>query len=66
MGAFEACRTEGDGKEKALETAAESFELLEKRLEVEGRKYFGGEEIGYLDLALGWVPHGLNVMEEVG
>ncbi|XWS60905.1 hypothetical protein CRYUN_Cryun07bG0078400 [Craigia yunnanensis] len=64
FGAFDACRAEGDEKEKAIETAVESFAFLENQLE--RRKYFGGEQIGYLDLALGWIPHWLNVMEEVG
>ncbi|XWS60907.1 hypothetical protein CRYUN_Cryun07bG0078700 [Craigia yunnanensis] len=27
---------------------------------------FTDEKIGYLDLAFGWIPHWLNVMEEVG
>lgn len=31
------------------------------------RKYFSGEDkIGYLDLALGWIPLCLEIMEEVG
>ncbi|XP_022725580.1 glutathione S-transferase U8-like [Durio zibethinus] len=64
LGAFDACRAEGDEKEKAIETAIESFSFLEMQI---GRtKYFGGEHIGYLDLALGWIPYWLNVMEEVG
>ncbi|XP_021292064.1 glutathione transferase GST 23-like [Herrania umbratica] len=64
LGAFDACRAEGDEKEKFIESAVESFAFLEKQLE--GKKYFGGEQIGYLDLALGWIPHWLNVIEEVG
>ncbi|KAI9174744.1 hypothetical protein LWI28_022172 [Acer negundo] len=64
MGAWGACQAEGEEKEKAIESAAESFAFLEKQLE--GNKYFGGEEIGFLDLALGWIPHWLNVMEQVG
>ncbi|KAK6249738.1 hypothetical protein SCA6_003743 [Theobroma cacao] len=53
-GAFDACRAEGNEKEKAIESAAESFAFLEKQLE--GKKYFGREQIGYLDLAFGWIP----------
>ncbi|KAK1564531.1 hypothetical protein Q3G72_005204 [Acer saccharum] len=64
MGAWGACQAEGEEKEKAIESAAESFAFLEKQLQ--GNKYFGGEEIGFLDLALGWIPHWLNVMEEIG
>lgn len=64
FGAWKACHTEGEEKAKALESAAESFAFLEK--EIEGKKFFGGEQIGYLDLALGWIPHWLNVLEELG
>ncbi|XP_031264149.1 glutathione transferase GST 23-like [Pistacia vera] len=64
MGAFGACWKEGEEKDKAVESAIEPFALLEKQ--IEGKKYFGGEEIGYLDLALGWIPHWLPVMEQVG
>ncbi|KAH7549378.1 hypothetical protein JRO89_XS13G0021800 [Xanthoceras sorbifolium] len=63
-GAWGACQAEGEEKEKAAESAMESFAFLEKQ--IEGKMFFGGEEIGYLDLALGWIPHWLNVMEEVG
>ncbi|XP_044477418.1 glutathione transferase GST 23-like [Mangifera indica] len=64
MGAFGACWKEGEEKDTAVESAIENFAYLEKQ--IEGKKYFGGEEIGYLDLALGWIPHWLNVMEQVG
>ncbi|XP_031248160.1 glutathione transferase GST 23-like [Pistacia vera] len=64
MGAYRACWQEGEEKEKAMECAIESFTYLEKL--IEGKKYFRGEEIGYLDLVLGWIPHWLNIMEEVG
>lgn len=64
LGAFGACWTEGEEKEKAIISAKESFAFLEKQ--IQGKKYFGGEQMGYLDLAMGWIPHWLNVMEEVG
>ncbi|XP_031261397.1 glutathione S-transferase U8-like [Pistacia vera] len=64
MGAFGACWKKGEEKDKAVESAIESFAFLEKQ--IEGKKYFGGEEIGYLDVALGWIPHWLTVMEQVG
>jgi glutathione S-transferase len=65
FGAFEAaCLAEGEEKMKAIESAQESLAFLEKQ--IEGKKYFGGEEIGFLDLAAGWIPHWLNVMEEAG
>jgi len=65
FGAFEAaCLAEGEEKMKAIESAQESLAFLEKQ--IEGKKYFGGEEIGFLDLAAGWIPHWLNVIEEAG
>ncbi|XP_060968958.1 probable glutathione S-transferase [Cannabis sativa] len=73
MGSFEACKAQGEGKEKLIESAQESLGFLEK--EIEGKKYFclkrgcynfGGESIGYLDLAVGWIPIWLDVMEEIG
>ncbi|GLU12946.1 hypothetical protein SLE2022_296000 [Rubroshorea leprosula] len=64
FGAWGACRAEGEEKEKAIESATESFKFLEKQ--IEGKKFFSGEQIGYLDLVLGWIPIYLNVMEEVG
>nr|QMS43722.1 glutathione S-transferase [Betula platyphylla] len=65
LGAWQAaCLAEGEEKIKAIESAQESLAFLEKQ--IEGKKYFGGEEIGFLDLAAGWIPLWLNVMEEVG
>lgn len=64
IGAFEACIAEGEEKEKAIQSARESFAFLEEL--IGGNKYFGGKGIGYLDLALRWIPHWLNVLEEVG
>ncbi|KAI4375485.1 hypothetical protein MLD38_013349 [Melastoma candidum] len=63
-GVWKACVAEGEEKKKAVEAAVESFVLLEKQLE--GKKWFSGEEMGYLDVALGWIPHFLGVLEEVG
>ncbi|XP_004299557.1 PREDICTED: probable glutathione S-transferase [Fragaria vesca subsp. vesca] len=64
FGVWTACTAEGEGKEKAIEAALESLAHLEKQ--IEGKKFFGGEQIGYLDLVLGWIPHWLNTVEEVG
>ncbi|XP_062117973.1 probable glutathione S-transferase [Humulus lupulus] len=64
MGSFEACKAQGEGKEKLIETAQEYLGFLEK--EIEGKKFFGGERIGYLDLVVGWIPLWLDVMEEIG
>ncbi|KAL6175643.1 hypothetical protein ACLB2K_052282 [Fragaria x ananassa] len=60
-GAFTA---EGEEKEKAIKSALEPLAYLEQQ--IQGKKLFGGEKIGYLDLVVGWLSQWLNVMEEVG
>ncbi|CAK7349640.1 unnamed protein product [Dovyalis caffra] len=63
--AYTAAWTEGDEKEKAIKSAQESFAFLEKL--IQGKKFFSGDDtIGYLDLAMGWIPLCLDVMEEIG
>ncbi|MED6157335.1 hypothetical protein PIB30_022302 [Stylosanthes scabra] len=54
----------GDVKEKALNTASEILEKIEE--EIKGKKFFGGDNIGYLDIALGWIPCYLPLWDEVG
>lgn len=55
---------QGEEKGKAIDAAVESLALLEKQ--IQGKKFFGGEKIGYLDIVAGWIPHWLNVLEELG
>ncbi|XP_010279423.1 PREDICTED: probable glutathione S-transferase [Nelumbo nucifera] len=64
MGAWAALCAEGPEKEKAVETAMETLNYLEKQ--IEGKKFFGGKTIGFLDLVIGWIPHWLDVLDEVG
>ncbi|KAI3421580.1 uncharacterized protein J3R85_012085 [Psidium guajava] len=65
FGTLGACRAEDAlEKEKAVEAVLESFTYLEK--EIEGKKFFAGDKIGYLDLVIGWIPHSLSVLEEIG
>ncbi|KAM1129682.1 hypothetical protein ACFX13_040155 [Malus domestica] len=59
-----ACTGEGEAQEKAKESALESLALLEKQ--IEGKKFFGGEQIGYLDLVLGWISYWISGVEEAG
>ncbi|KAI9101571.1 hypothetical protein K1719_023815 [Acacia pycnantha] len=55
---------QGEGKGEAIESALESLALLDEQ--IEGKTYFGGEEIGYLDIVAGGIPYWLNVLEQVG
>ncbi|PKI77801.1 probable glutathione S-transferase [Punica granatum] len=64
FGTWDACKAEGEEKEKAIEVALKSLALVEEH--IMGKKFFGGEQIGYLDLVAGWLPLWLGVMEEVG
>ncbi|XP_057718241.1 probable glutathione S-transferase [Arachis stenosperma] len=54
----------GDEKEKALNTTSEIVEKIEQ--EIKGKNFFGGNKIGYLDIALGWIPCMIPFFEEVG
>ena len=56
--------SDGEEKEKALKVAKVSIEKIEEQ--IKGKKFFGGESIGYLDIALGWISYWLPVWEEVG
>lgn len=49
---------------KAIESAQKSLAILENL--IEGKKHFGGEQMGFLDLVVGWIAHWLNTMEEAG
>ncbi|THG07900.1 glutathione S-transferase U7-like [Camellia sinensis] len=64
LGAWNTCSAEGEEKEKAIESAKESFAFLEKQ--IEGKKFFSGENIGFLDLVVGWIPIWVSAMEEIG
>ncbi|KAM7485353.1 hypothetical protein LguiA_001362 [Lonicera macranthoides] len=62
---FAMCSLE-DEKVKAekIAIAVEALERIEG--ELKGKIFFGGESIGYLDLALGWISYWLPVWDEVG
>ncbi|CAK9156548.1 unnamed protein product [Ilex paraguariensis] len=62
--AWIATRSQGDEQENALKSAMEVLEKIEG--ELRGKKFFGGEAIRYLDLAVGWISFWLPVREEVG
>ncbi|NP_001234091.1 putative glutathione S-transferase T4 [Solanum lycopersicum] len=66
IGSWEAMamQDEGEAKTKAIESIQELYAFIEKQ--IEGKKFFGGEQIGYLDLVMGWKTLWLSAMEEVG
>ncbi|KAK9137938.1 hypothetical protein Sjap_008532 [Stephania japonica] len=54
----------GEEQLNAANSVVESLEFLEGV--VRGKKFFGGKNIGYLDIALGWLAYLLEELEEVG
>lgn len=56
--------TKADERETALKEAIEAMEKLEG--ELEGKSYFGGESIGFLDIVLSWISYWVPIWEEVG
>lgn len=55
----------GDEQEKSVKEAKEVMDKIEEEI-IKGKKFFGGDNIGYLDLAFGWIPYWLPIWEEVG
>ena len=63
-GAWGAMISSGDDQEKKVNAVREAMEKIEE--EIKGKKFFGGDNIGFLDIALGWITYLLPVWEEVG
>ncbi|PON71865.1 S-crystallin [Parasponia andersonii] len=61
LDALAASRAKGSEQKKAVNSAQESLKLLEKL--IEGKKLFGGETIGFLDLVVGSLPNWLRLLE---
>ncbi|KAG4999955.1 hypothetical protein AAZX31_08G116300 [Glycine max] len=59
-----AMSTSGDEQEEAMKEAKEMMEKIEE--EIKGKNFFGGDNIGYLDIAIGWIAYLVPVWEEVG
>ncbi|KAK4835698.1 hypothetical protein QYF36_013232 [Acer negundo] len=54
--------TKGEQQEKEVKEAKEAMEVLEG--ELKGKKFFGGDKIGLVDIVLGWISIWLEIMEE--
>ncbi|XLS79330.1 hypothetical protein HN51_063555 [Arachis hypogaea] len=53
----------GEEQQKAAEEARENLKRLEVGLE--GKRFFGGDNIGFADIAIGWLPYWIGIAEEV-
>ncbi|XP_024045163.1 glutathione transferase GST 23 [Citrus clementina] len=62
--AYKAMWSKGEEKQKAMKEAVESLEKIEEVLR--GKNFMGGNSIGYLDLAIGWIGYWIPVWEEAG
>ncbi|XP_057998323.1 probable glutathione S-transferase [Hevea brasiliensis] len=54
---------QGKEQEEAIVSTIENLKYLEE--ELKGKKFFGGETIGLVDIALGWLACHFNVVEEI-
>ncbi|XP_059456616.1 glutathione transferase GST 23-like [Corylus avellana] len=54
---------QGKEQEEAMVTAQGNLKYLEE--ELRGKKFFGGEKIGFVDLAFGWLANLVGVLEEL-
>uniref|UniRef100_A0A2C9V573 glutathione transferase n=1 Tax=Manihot esculenta TaxID=3983 RepID=A0A2C9V573_MANES len=55
--------TQGKEQEEVIHVAEQTLKYLEE--ELKGKKFFGGEKIGIVDLALGWLAYYLEIYEEI-
>ncbi|OMP02857.1 hypothetical protein CCACVL1_02680, partial [Corchorus capsularis] len=46
-----------------IKQVSNALQLLEEMLK--GKKFFGGEKVGFLDIAFGWITIWLGAIEEV-
>ncbi|XP_022924322.1 probable glutathione S-transferase [Cucurbita moschata] len=53
----------GDTREEAIGKALENWKLLEE--ELKGKRFFGGESVGIVDIVVGWIAFSLTAMEEM-
>ena len=53
----------GEEQERAVKEAHENLKILESGLE--GKRFFGGETIGFVDIAAGWIGFSAQMTGEI-
>nr|XP_043630801.1 probable glutathione S-transferase [Erigeron canadensis] len=59
---FHYCMSHGKDQVEAKQKTLENLKLLEEHLK--GKKFFGGETIGFLDLVFGWLAYCPDLMKK--
>ncbi|KAF9616489.1 hypothetical protein IFM89_029786 [Coptis chinensis] len=54
---------QGKEKEEAITEAVENIKIIEGLLN--GKNFFGGEKIGFLDFCLGWICNLVSVLDDI-
>lgn len=58
-------RTKGEEQEKAMKDCLDMLKTLEEQSNIGDKKFFGGENIGLMDLAFGIVAYWLGAIEDM-
>ncbi|KAH6798186.1 glutathione S-transferase TAU 8 [Perilla frutescens var. hirtella] len=61
--AWRVCWSAGEEREKAKEEAIEGLKFLEE--EIEGKKFFGGDSIGVVDIVANFFAHWFLILQEL-
>jgi len=60
---WNACWSDEKGREKAVEEALEALEILQEALK--GKRFFGGESIGLVDIAANFIGYWVAILQEI-
>ncbi|XP_057801140.1 probable glutathione S-transferase [Salvia miltiorrhiza] len=60
---WKACWSTGEDQQKSKEESTEALKFLEN--EIKGKKFFGGENIGVVDIAANFIGYWLPIISEV-
>ncbi|KAK7390467.1 hypothetical protein VNO78_25773 [Psophocarpus tetragonolobus] len=60
---WNACWSDENGREKAVEEALEALKIFQEALQ--GKKFFGGEKIGLVDIAANFIAYWVAILQEI-